>query len=77
MNFSLFISRLAIFVNPLASTLCPWGLVPQKGVIPPLSACRILMKGVNPLGVSHLKKCVNPPLRLIFGTQWAKMEEFV
>ena len=38
----------------------PQGFAPQKDVNPPLSACRILIKGVNTPGVTH-------PPRLIFG----------
>ena len=49
----------------------------HSGVNPPLSACRILIKGVNPPGGSHLKKRCNPPHRPTFGTQRAKMQEIV
>ena len=53
----------------------PGGFSPQKGVNPPLSAYRILKKGVNPPGGLHLRKGVNPPPRLMFETQWSKMQK--
>ena len=46
----------------------------RPGVNPPLSAYRILKKGVNPPGGLHLRKGVNPPPRLMFETQWSKMQ---
>ena len=43
------------------------GLTPQKDVTPPLSACRILIKGVNPPA----------PPRPTIGIQWTKVQEIV
>ena len=55
----------------------PYGPLKVSRCKPPLSACRILIKGVNLLGGLHLIKGVSLPPRLIFGTQWDKMKEFV
>ena len=40
----------------------PYGPLKVSRCKPPLSACRILIKGVNSLRGSHLKKGVNPQL---------------